>query len=72
MTHVSGNVYTIAYRGVNSDGFVITVGIITQGGSGSTAYGIVSSAGDTTIRAFVNIVSDNVSDNVSIVSWRID
>ncbi len=70
ITHVSGDIYAIAYSGVNSDGFVITVEITTQGGTSSSAYKIVSTAGDSTIRAFVNIVSDNVSDNISIISWQ--
>ncbi len=68
MTHVSGGIYAIAYRGVNSDGYVITVGINTTGGSTAAAYKIVATAGNKTIRAFVN--TDN--ETASIVSWQIE
>jgi hypothetical protein len=66
MTHVSGDIYAIAYRGVNSDGFVITIGITTSGGTAT--YRIVSTAGDTTIRAYVN--TNNTT--ATIVAWWID
>jgi hypothetical protein len=66
---VSGDIYAIVYRGVNSDGFVVTVAIAAQGsGRSSAAYSIVASAGDTTIRAFVN----TTNTTVSIVSWYIE
>jgi hypothetical protein len=65
---ISGDVFAIAYRGVNSDGFVKTININTQGGSASAAYKIVATAGNKTIRAFVN--TDN--ETASIVSWQIE
>lgn len=66
--HISGDVFAIAYRGVNSDGFVKTIAINTQGGSPSATYEIVATAGGKSIRAFVN--TDNESS--SIVSWQIE
>jgi hypothetical protein len=66
--HISGDIFAIAYRGVNSDGFVKTISINTQGGSPSASYEIVATARDSTIRAFVN--TDN--ETASIVSWHIE
>ena len=66
MAHVSEDIFAIAYRGVNSDGFVITVGIKTSA-AGVASYRIVSTAGGTTISALVN--TDNTT--ASIVSWQI-
>ena len=68
MTHVSGGIYAIAYRGVDSDGFVKTIAINTEGSLPSGAYEIVATAGNKTIRAFVN--TDN--ETASIVSWQIE
>jgi hypothetical protein len=68
ITHISGDVFAIAYRGVNSDGFVKTININTQGGSPSASYEIVATAGNKTIRAFVN--TDN--ETASIASWQIE
>jgi hypothetical protein len=67
MTHVSGGIYAIAYRGVNSDGFVKTININRQGGSPSAAYEIFATAGGKSIRAFVN----TNNETSSIVSWQI-
>jgi hypothetical protein len=68
LIHISGDVYAIAYRGADNDGFVKTITINTQGGSPSADYEIVSSAGGSTIRAFINICSGNVT----ILSWLIE
>ena len=68
ITHISGDIFAIVYRGVNSDGFVKTININTQGGSPSAAYEIVATAGNKTIRAFVN--TDN--ETASIASWQIE
>jgi hypothetical protein len=64
--NTSGNIYAIAYRGPSNDGFVKTVEIAKFGGS--AAYEIVATAGDRTIRAFVN--TDNTT--ATIVSWQIE
>jgi hypothetical protein len=64
--HVSGNMYAIAYRGPGNDGFIKTVEIAGTGGAAS--YEIVATAGDRTIRAFVN--TDN--GTATITSWRIE
>ena len=64
--HISGNIYTIAYEDSGSDGFLKTVEIFTSG-EPSSAYEIVSTAGDNAIRAYVEIVEDNVT----ILSWQI-
>ena len=66
IAHVSEDIFAIAYRGVNSDGFVITVGIKTSA-AGVASYRIISTAGGTTISALVN--TDNTT--ASIVSWQI-
>jgi len=68
ITRISGDVFAIAYRGVNSDGFVKTIAINTEGSLPSGAYEIVATAGNKTIRAFVN--TDN--ETASIVSWQIE
>jgi hypothetical protein len=65
---VSGDIFAIAYRGVNRDGFVKTISINMQGGSPSASYEIVATAGGMSIRAFVN--TDN--ETASIVSWQIE
>jgi hypothetical protein len=65
---VSGDIFAIAYRGVNRDGFVKTISLNMQGGSPSASYEIVATAGGMSIRAFVN--TDN--ETASIVSWQIE
>lgn len=62
--NVSGGIFAIAYRGSGNDGFVKTVEIVSAGAS--AAYTITATAGDRTIRAFIN--TDN--QTVSIVSWQ--
>ncbi len=62
--NTSGNIYAIAYRGPGSDGYVKTVEIAKSGGA--AAYEIVATAGDRSIRAFVN--TDNTT--ATIVSWQ--
>jgi hypothetical protein len=64
--HVSGNVYAIAYRGTGNDGFIKTVEIAGIGGTAT--YEIAATAGDRTIRAFVN--TDN--GTATIASWQIE
>ncbi len=64
--NVSGGIFAIAYRGPGNDGFVKTVEIASAGAS--AAYTIVATAGDRTIRAFIN--TDNAT--VSIVLWQIE
>ena len=65
--HVSGDVFAIAYRGINSDGFIVTVGINTSL-TVSAFYEILSTAGDSTTRAFVN----TANTTATIVSWLIE
>jgi hypothetical protein len=64
--NTSSNIYGIAYRGPNNDGFVKTLGMEESGGS--AAYEIAATAGDRTIRAFVTI--DN--GTATIASWQIE
>jgi hypothetical protein len=67
--HIDGDVLAIAYTGTNQwHGILKTLGITTSGGSISAAYEIVSTAGDKTIRAFIN----TANETVSIVSWQIE
>jgi hypothetical protein len=68
---VSDGVYAIAYRGVSNDGFIKTVRITTMADI-SASYRIVSAAGGSTIRAFLDIVSSNVTDTVTILSWQVE
>jgi hypothetical protein len=69
--NVSSGIYAIAYQGTSNRGYLKTVGIGTQADV-TSAYRIVATAGESTIRAFINIVSDNVSANVTIVSWQVN
>jgi hypothetical protein len=64
--NVSGGIFAIAYRGPSNDGFVKTVEISSAGAP--AAYAILSTAGDRSIRAFIN--TDNAT--VTIVSWQIE
>jgi hypothetical protein len=64
--NVSGGIFAIVYRGSGNDGFVKTVEISSAGAS--AAYTILSTAGDMSIRAFIN--TDNAT--VTIVSWQIE
>ncbi len=64
---ISGGVYAIAYCGPRSDGFVKTVEISTNAGT-SAAYEISSTAGDRTIRAFVN----TANTTASILAWQVE
>ncbi|MBU2608787.1 MAG: hypothetical protein KKF26_05660, partial [Chloroflexi bacterium] len=64
---VSGDVYAIAYQGQGSGGFLKTVEIVTSADT-SSAYEIVSAAGDNIIRAAIEIEGDNVT----VASWQID
>jgi hypothetical protein len=66
ITNTSGDIYAIAYRGPGNDGFIKTVEIIRTGGA--AAYEIAATAGDRTIRAFVN--TDN--GTATITSWQIE
>jgi hypothetical protein len=68
--HIAGDVYAIAYRGANNYGFIKTWAITSQGGSPEADYEIVATSGGSTVRAFVNITSNNVSKQVSIISWQ--
>jgi hypothetical protein len=63
--NVAGNIFAIAYSGMWYRGYLVTIGITSA--TTPAAYEIVSTAGDKTIRAFIN--TENVT--VSIVSWQI-
>ena len=65
--HVSGDIYAIVYRGNGNDGFIKTVEISSSSG-GSAVYEILTNAGDTSIRAYVNVDDETVA----IVSWQIE
>jgi hypothetical protein len=64
---VSGNIFAIAYRGSSNDGFISTVGI-TTGATASAAWEIISTAGNTSIRAYVN----TTNTTSTIISWYIE
>jgi hypothetical protein len=64
---VSGDIFAIVYRGPNNDGFVKTVAITSTGATAAT-YEIDASAGEWTIRAFIN--TDNTT--VRVISWQIE
>jgi hypothetical protein len=66
IVNVTDGIFAIAYRGPGNDGFVKTVEIASAGASAT--YEIAATAGDQTIRAFVNI--DN--QTATIVSWQIE
>jgi hypothetical protein len=66
IVNISGGIFAIAYRGPGNDGFVKTVEIASAGAAAT--YEIAATAGDRTIRAFVNI--DN--QTATIVSWQIE
>jgi hypothetical protein len=59
----SDGIFIIAYRGQGSDGFVTTV---RMGAGGGSTYEILSSAGSSSIRAYVSVSGENAT----IVSWR--
>jgi hypothetical protein len=61
-----GDIYAVAYRGPSNNGYLKTIGIPSHGGTAT--YRIVSTAGDTTIRAYVN--TNNTT--ATIVAWWID
>jgi hypothetical protein len=65
--NVSGDIFGIVYRGPSNDGFVKTVEI-TSTGATAAAYEIDASAGERTIRAFIN--TDNTT--VRVISWQIE
>jgi hypothetical protein len=62
---VSDGIYAIAYCVPSSKGSLVTIGVGT--GGTAAAYRIAATAGNTTIRAFVN--TDNTT--ATIVSWQI-
>jgi hypothetical protein len=64
---VANGIFAIAYCIPSSRGSLKTIGISTH--AGVNAYRIVASAGDTSIRAYVN--ADNVTATASIISWQI-
>jgi hypothetical protein len=66
--HIAGDVFAIAYTGTSQwHGILKTVEIATTtAGETAAAYRIVATAGDTVIRAFINIEDDAVF----IVSWQ--
>jgi hypothetical protein len=66
IVNVSGGILAIAYRGSGNDGFVKTVAIASAGASAT--YEIAATAGDRTIRAFVDI--DN--QTAKVISWQIE
>jgi len=61
--NVATDVYAIAYRGTNADGFVVTVGIKQT--SGPDSYEIQSVAADCAITATVEINDASVT----VISW---
>jgi hypothetical protein len=65
IVQVSSNILAIAHRGKNNDGYVHTVEI--AGGGGIAAFTIRATAGDRTIRAYVNIEKTTAT----IISWQI-
>jgi hypothetical protein len=67
IVNVIGDIFAIAYRGVSSDGFIKTVGINTRAAV-SASWEIVSTAGNTSIRAYVN----TANTTSTIVSWQIE
>ncbi|OGO32504.1 MAG: hypothetical protein A2Z29_06800 [Chloroflexi bacterium RBG_16_56_11] len=64
--YISGDIFAIAYRGPGSDGFVKTVDISRTWGSAT--WEIVATAGERSVRAYV----ETASVNASIISWRIE
>ncbi len=64
---IAEGIYAIAYSGPSLLGNLKTVGITTQVAI-SALYEIVSTAGDSTLRAFVN----TANTTATIVSWRIE
>jgi hypothetical protein len=64
--NVAGNIFAIVYRGSGNDGFVKTVEISSAGASAT--YEIVATAGDRTIRAFV----DTDNSTATITAWQIE
>jgi hypothetical protein len=68
ITHVADDIFAIAYTGTNQWHGILKTIEITMAGGTSAAYRIVSTAGDNTIRAFVNIEDGTVS----IISWQIE
>jgi hypothetical protein len=63
---ISGDIYAIAYRGQNSDGFIKTARI--SGSGETTTYDIMATAGETTLRARIDIANGTVI----ITSWQIE
>jgi hypothetical protein len=63
---ISDGIFAVAYCIPSSRGSLKTIGITTSGGTAT--YRIVSTAGDTTIRAYVN--TNNTT--ATIVAWWID
>ena len=68
MIQINGNVYGIAYRGSGNDGTFITIGISDGTVYPVNTYQIVSTAGNTSVRAVVN--TQNVT--ATIVSWFVN
>jgi hypothetical protein len=66
IVNVTGGIFAIAYRGSGNAGYLKTVGITTQTAV-AASWEIVSTAGDSTIDAFVN-TSNTTS---TIIAWRI-
>ncbi len=63
---VSGTIFAIAYRGSGNHGFICTVGIATSTIQTTALWQIVSTAGSTTIKAYVN----TVNTTATVVSWQ--
>ncbi len=64
---IAEGIFAIAYRGTSSDGFLKTIGINANAAT-TASWEIVATAGNSTIRAFVN--TDNTT--ATIVSWQIE
>ncbi|MDD5288984.1 MAG: hypothetical protein PHY28_07755 [Dehalococcoidales bacterium] len=63
--NIADNVYAIAYRGPQNDGFLKTIGIAQTAGSGTAVFSVQSIASGTTITASVSVTSGAAS----ITSW---
>ncbi len=68
MLLVSDGVLAVAYCAPAQKGSLVTIGINTQSGTAAASYEIVSTAGDITIQALVNIEDTTVS----IAFWKIE
>ena len=64
---VTGTIFAIAYRGSGNHGFICTIRIATSTINTTALWQIVSTAGSTTIKAYVN----TINTTSTVVSWQI-